>query len=55
MIFDEICIVHKEINDAKIESLMYSKVWIADKEMDIDKESWLFELKELKRWSDEML
>lgn len=47
MIFDEICIVHKEANDKKIESLMSLKVTIADKNSDIDKESWLFELKEL--------
>ena len=34
---------------------MENKVTIADKENDIDKESRLFELKELKRRSDEML
>jgi len=34
---------------------MQSRVIIADIEADIDKESWLFELKELKKRSDELL
>lgn len=55
IVFDEIAIVHKEANDKKIEQLMQSRVIIADQETDIDKESRLFELKELKWWSDELL
>lgn len=38
-IFDEIQIVHKEVADLKVKSLMEQKVMIADVETDIDKES----------------
>ena len=55
MIFDEIMIAYKEMIDDKIKMLISDKLMIAETETDIDRESRQFQLKVLKKRSEEML
>lgn len=49
IVFDEIMVTYKNMIDEKIKGLITDKLKIPDEETDIDKESWQFQLKELKK------
>ena len=55
IVFDEIMVTYKHMIDDKIKSLMTDKLRVSDEETDIDWESRQFQLKELKKWAQEML
>lgn len=55
IVFDEIMVTYKHMIDDKIKSLMTDKLRVSDEETDIDRESRQFQLKELKKWAQEML